>query len=154
MHTQPAFSSAKGTELTGMVPSESTESANERHKPVKDWKLTSDIQNIVGLSHWMNTIVPGTEHQHSIALEFNLGSMSAFLRDEYSDLKEPAEILQILTVTGSPQLAYADTAEAYLKWQWRECSWASSFLQHLASACISHSESGGKWPNCSVPIYF
>lgn len=146
-HTQPAFSSVKD-EFIGIAPSESMDSTKEQDNPAMIWKLTPDS------SLGMDSIIPGTEHQRSVALEFNLSSMSEFLRDEHSDLKEPAEILQVITVTGSPQLAYADTAEAYLKWQWPKCHWASSFLQYLADACITHSATDGTWPDCRVPPYF
>ncbi|KAK7712572.1 hypothetical protein SLS64_004956 [Diaporthe eres] len=103
-------------------------------------KMSRDTEEF---SQWIDSIVPGTENKRSVALQIDLGSMLEFLRYEYSDLKRPTEILEILTVTGSHQFAYANTAEKYVKWQWHDGEWACHLLTLLARVCIEHTN--GPW---------
>lgn len=69
------------------------------------WKMKSDGRETVRFLQCVESILPNTEHTCSVALHISLGSMSDFLQDEHSGLIEPIQVPQILTVTGSRQIA-------------------------------------------------
>ncbi|KAF4446309.1 hypothetical protein F53441_10030 [Fusarium austroafricanum] len=83
---------------------------------------TSTCTSMSELEGWitdilLSSIPPESSNSCKALFHFDLSEFSAYMRDEYPSHQD---IGKVLIVTGSSTNAYANSAESYVRWQWRE----------------------------------